>query len=1096
MKAKAFVFLSLILTATAGSADVVFEEDFESVEKFRQRWQAPAGWSLVKSERNGRKNTVLDIKGGKGEEGLSVRGGLDDFDYEADFRVVAKGAGFVFRAQDADNLYMLWLRADDDSFYPHTKKKGAYPFAKLPLSHRIPLGQWLHVKFEIRGNEFKCFLGKSAERMELAGKWKGAEPYRGGRFGFRCWGNEQMQVDNIRISTSGPVPPELAVERPSLPRMITAGRSFDVKLNVRSIGWKTAKNVRATLSLPKGLGLAEGKQTQSCGNLESGAGRRVFWKVKPTKAAAGRIEIAVTCDGLPAAKTIPVDFVVNSPLPTVSGKPAREAAARIDANGSVILKNQNLRIVFVKNPKGYTAAIVAVYEGKQWRQVAVSQPIGHVAYRTRGGRSAERDILPKSCQVLDAGGSLAQVRFTEEYTDKDGCRWNFAFTFEIESGRNTVRTHYQAWASRNRQLLYFQGPDLYAGDGSFGARKHLALFPGLEYLEAHEKSSSERDSNQPYANRYAPHPYRITIPLMAVETDGCLVGLMWDMLQKWDSEHFAPSARFASPNFKDKQDNHLMGLFLPSIPKFVPENGDRATKAYPLKANKKITLEAHIVARASAKVLDMLDHYMAVYGMPEKIALPITYDEALELGRVGYMKTVYDAKAQGIKLWELSPAYPAPGACAILWRLSLDVKDPARKKMIRDRVDLMVSRALKREGMKGLTDWLDGRDIPFSKKFPAACGVRSHLLPFYIGRLEGGLAAWKKRVYEELIDKQRADGSWEYLGDMRKMVRQGDGIVNGTIVELTGGVLKYARITGDRRALASGMKAIKYMERFIVPRGMNTWEVAKYTPDIQAAGLAVWCYLEAYQITGEEKYLDKAKYWAKTGVPFVYFWEAPDRPVMKYGTIAVYGTSWRRHTWFGRPVQWCGLPYGYWILKLAEYDRSFPWRAIGEGILDSGIEQMLMVRDKKPGLYADALQLVGKIATQGPAWEPELIMKSIFLMRGQGVEVDTKVLHQDPKRVHVSTGAILKAAKLARTGRRVSFELEYPAGETSYAVIAGLGPGVEVKKDGRVLARTGDLESANEGWKASADGLLLLKLKHVKRLVKLSVTEKGKPRRP
>jgi len=57
-----------------------------------------------------------------------------------------------------------------------------------------------------------------------------------------------------------------------------------------------------------------------------------------------------------------------------------------------------------------------------------------------------------------------------------------------------------------------------------------------------------------------------------------------------------------------------------------------------------------------------------------------------------------------------------------------------------------------------------------------------------------------------------------------------------------------------------------------------------------------------------------------------------------------------------------------------------------------------------------------------------------------------------------------------------------------------LGPGIEVKKDGRVLARTDDLESANEGWKVNADGLLLLKLKHGKRLVKLNVAEKGKSR--
>jgi hypothetical protein len=41
----------------------------------------------------------------------------------------------------------------------------------------------------------------------------------------------------------------------------------------------------------------------------------------------------------------------------------------------------------------------------------------------------------------------------------------------------------------------------------------------------------------------------------------------------------------------------------------------------------------------------------------------------------------------------------------------------------------------------------------------------------------------------------------------------------------------------------------------------------------------------------------------------------------------------------------------------------------------------------------------GENEPEGPAWEPELYMKSIFLSRGQGVEVDTKVLHAGDRRV-------------------------------------------------------------------------------------------------
>ncbi len=118
--------LLLLAVATAAHADalkanlsagVVFEEDFESPEDYQKRWQASSGWSLVECEINGRKTTVLNIKGGN--EGLSVPAGLGDFDYEADLRLFGKGGGFIFRARDADNFYMIRLNADDDFLYAH-----------------------------------------------------------------------------------------------------------------------------------------------------------------------------------------------------------------------------------------------------------------------------------------------------------------------------------------------------------------------------------------------------------------------------------------------------------------------------------------------------------------------------------------------------------------------------------------------------------------------------------------------------------------------------------------------------------------------------------------------------------------------------------------------------------------------------------------------------------------------------------------------------------------------------------------------------------------------------------------------------------------
>ena len=51
---------------------------------------------------------------------------------------------------------------------------------------------------------------------------------------------------------------------------------------------------------------------------------------------------------------------------------------------------------------------------------------------------------------------------------------------------------------------------------------------------------------------------------MAVEYKKTLIGLAWNPLDTWDGEHTMLSAVFASPNWHEKQQNHLMGLFLPA----------------------------------------------------------------------------------------------------------------------------------------------------------------------------------------------------------------------------------------------------------------------------------------------------------------------------------------------------------------------------------------------------------------------------------------------------------------------------------------------------------------------------------------------------
>ena len=73
-----------------------------------------------------------------------------------------------------------------------------------------------------------------------------------------------------------------------------------------------------------------------------------------------------------------------------------------------------------------------------------------------------------------------------------------------------------------------------------------------------------------------------------------------------------------------------------------------------------------------------------------------------------------------------------------------------------------------------------------------------------------------------------------------------------------------------------------------------------------------------YLLTGYGDYLQQARYWAWTGVPFVYLVNPANQNIGTYATIPVYGaTNWISPVWFGLPVQWCGLAYADALYRLA-----------------------------------------------------------------------------------------------------------------------------------------------------------------------------------
>src|SRR5690606_23014770 len=195
------------------------------------------------------------------------------------------------------------------------------------------------------------------------------------------------------------------------------------------------------------------------------------------------------------------------------------------------------------------------------------------------------------------------VRFEVRSTIEDTDGRAGEIRLEITRERSEPRFHIRAVleAKRPLEILRFAGPSLLAGDRSFGARKHFAIFPGLEVLEDDEPSSSTRDLAPPLNDRRAPPPHTITTPLIAVQANDALVSLHWPMSAEWARGEKAPAAFFSAPDPATGIEHIRASVFVPSIGRHVAPNETEATEPFRLDAGERVTLRSVLVIDSLAR---------------------------------------------------------------------------------------------------------------------------------------------------------------------------------------------------------------------------------------------------------------------------------------------------------------------------------------------------------------------------------------------------------------------------------------------------------------------------------------------------------------
>ena len=841
--------------------------------------------------------------------------------------------------------------------------------------------------------------------------------------------------------------------------VVATGEAFEVQCTIKNVGMgPLAKGSNARLNISD-VKLRRGRSSHNLKSLAVGDSTTFVWYARGISRPS-TINFTVTLKSryVKGERQMKGSIQIRPALPKLETQVNSELHTFLH-DQHLVLGNKHLRMILVHNgssqqkstrkaksriaakehtQQGYEYFAIFVAKGSTYQQVVTSKMIAEATYRSNDAIHTI-SFIPNDVQL--AGNSLGEsiVYLTGEHKDVDGVNWQLQLAFILTEDAKRVKTTYRLNVDKERELLAFRGPEIYAGHKSSREKKTAALFPGLEYLEGDEPSSNTRDAAPPLNNRLVPHPYKITIPMMAVEIQKSVVGIVWDPLQSWDGDAQNVSAVFASPNWHNEERNHLMSLFLPTIPDWVEENALIAKTAYQLSADREITLSCEILADGNATILEAISHWKDAFDTPKPLDPPRSDEEELLLSRHGFMHTVWDSENRQSRHCVDWRSQNEPGFATLLWYDFLVTKSDE----VNERVKEIAEKTIADVGTGGLAA-------------RGSCHILGGEFPFYYGHLDAAIGHYEAEV-QPLIESQSDNGSWGFHPSSEKtqsLGKAGD-VVLGTCAANALKLLKHARITGNKASLEAGKKALSYMDRFTVPRGAQAWECPLYEPDILAAAHAIGAYVEAHEIMGNKTYLKRAEYWAETGLPFLYHWHLPDRPGMQFASIPVFGTTFYTHSWLGVPVQWNGLVYAYYLQRLNQYTQEDKWRQVAEGITVSAMYQQ-WEDDELKGTYPDGFYgycTEGK----GPHLNPEDIMVNVYTLSGLDPGVKTAIEGS----IHLSSGATPENFTVSRSGE-LKWTLNYAENEVSWTLITGY-------EQSPSLIRAQRAESGNENEDAAYD---------------------------
>lgn len=497
-------------------------------------------------------------------------------------------------------------------------------------------------------------------------------------------------------------------------------------------------------------------------------------------------------------------------------------------------------------------------------------------------------------------------------------------TITLPHDKPLVQLSFRLISQANQYARYIRGPWLKVGEGSFEAAKNDAILPGVEWLIGDEWSSGTDWFKDPWAGRSVPHPNKVAFPLMAVSQDGWGIGMAWDFNQDatgwFNYRRCRQQPVFASPNFVDRQNNHLLGLMVPDVDVESHENQIYMEPPLELHLYQQINFDAEIfIARGDS--LDVITAWIGRRGLPAVPAPRWPLPEALDRIAAAYTGHLWHpGQGFGTEQTEHGAGPYEPGFAA--GYIARDPQAPLARDL-REKVEWCLAQPNRRRAGPTREQMLEkGRD----------------------------LLAW-----------QRADGSFPFEPKGRHY-RKDDFVVASTYIEPMGHdqdtalditilpaleLLDLADATGETAFREAARRALEYCLPMQRPEGGDHWETPLHSPNLFAAGHAAVAYELGFRVFGDERYRARAIHWIRSLLPFTHLWE-PARGVVKmlYNTKpCLCSSDWYFANWVRDHVQWEVLETFAISLRhkidWAEIDPAVDWAAYHKGVTVAAMRWML-----------------------------------------------------------------------------------------------------------------------------------------------------------